>query len=87
MDCFRSVKLLKKNEAGITGIYEIKTQKLIRKCEPTDSVHVTRKKVIMLLKPQRTIQDKIPRVTCCDSILLWVMEQLSLYNQMTYNND
>ena len=35
MDCFRSVRLLKKDEAGITGIYEIKTQKLIRKCEPT----------------------------------------------------
>lgn len=27
MDCFMSVRLLKKNDAGITGIYEIKTQK------------------------------------------------------------
>lgn len=27
MDCFKSVRLLKKNDAGITGIYEIKTQR------------------------------------------------------------
>lgn len=27
VDCFMSVRLLKKNDAGITGIYEIKTQR------------------------------------------------------------
>lgn len=32
MDCFESLRLLKKNDTGITGIYEKNTQ--IRKCDP-----------------------------------------------------